>query len=55
MFTAYADAELARRAVAEAFVQAFIAKTLPPRELVQKVEALLDEPARPNGPDVVAG
>ena len=42
MFTAYADAELARRAVAEAFVREFIPKTLPPRELVQKVEALVD-------------
>jgi len=43
MFTAHADAGLARRAVAEAFVREFIAKTLPPRELLQKVEALLEE------------
>ena len=42
MFTAYADAELARRAVTKAFVQEFVAKSLPPRELVKKVEALLD-------------
>ena len=42
MFTAYADADLARRAVAEAFVREFLSKTLPPRELVQKVEAILD-------------
>ncbi|HUR24455.1 MAG TPA: response regulator [Candidatus Thermoplasmatota archaeon] len=43
MFTAYADAELARRAVAEAFVQGFLAKTMPPRELVQRVEAILGD------------
>ena len=43
MFTAYADAGLARRAVAEAFVREFLPKTLPSRDLVQKVEALLGD------------
>lgn len=41
MFTAYADAELERRAFTEASVIDFIPKTLTSRELVAKVEALL--------------
>lgn len=41
MFTAYADAELAQRAVTAAFVIDFISKTLAGRELVAKVESHL--------------
>ena len=43
MFTAYADADLARRAVADAFVQEFLSKALPSRELLEKVEAILGD------------
>lgn len=42
MFTAHADADLARRAFAEAFVHDFLPKTLAPKQLVEKVESLLD-------------
>ena len=45
MFTAYADEKLARRAITEAFVSDFLPKTLASRELVSKVETLLDAPA----------
>lgn len=51
MFTAYADADLARRAFTEAFVSDFLPKTLAPKQLVEKVEALLVELAGPDGGD----
>ena len=41
MFTAYQSEDLARRAVAEALVSAFLSKTTPPEELVQRVASLL--------------
>jgi response regulator RpfG family c-di-GMP phosphodiesterase len=41
MFTAFADKELAHRAVSEAVVTEFLAKNLTPGQMVGKVEALL--------------
>lgn len=55
MFTAYADAELSRRAFAEASVVDFLPKTMAPKELVEKVEALLAEHAGPGGTGTVSG
>ena len=45
LFTAYADAELARRAQAEAGLTAFLSKTMDPRELLRTLESLLAEAA----------
>lgn len=49
MFTAYADEALARRAVEEAGVLAFMPKTLSSRDLVSEVSALLDAARSPGG------
>lgn len=54
MFTAYADEELARRAVAEAFVSDFLPKTLASREMVQKIEALLAGTSGATSPGALA-
>ena len=50
MFTAFADEELARRAISEAVVDDFLSKNVDPEDMVRKVEALLRyEPALPAG------
>lgn len=49
MFTAFADEELARRAISEAVVNEFMSKNVDPDDMVHKVEALLHyEPNPPN-------
>ena len=46
MFTAFSNDELARRAMTEALVEAFVSKSVDPAEMVDKVKALLRyEPA----------
>ncbi|MHB1260114.1 MAG: response regulator [Thermoplasmatota archaeon] len=50
MFTALADEDLARRAISEAVVNAFLSKNVDPGEMVRKVESLLHyDPAPMNG------
>ena len=59
MFTAFQSEDLARRALVETMVSAFLSKTVPPDEMVERITALLDyvpgAEAVPDGPPPVAG
>jgi DNA-binding NtrC family response regulator len=46
MFTAFADEDLARRAVSEALVDDFLSKGVDPEQMVETVQRLLEAPAK---------
>ena len=60
MFTAFQSEDLARRALAEALVSAFLSKTTEPEHLVSRIAALLryvpgqPSPPEPDGPPAEA-